>query len=622
MEFQKLGKDIVENIGGKENIADLYHCATRLRFTLKNDKKANKSAIEDLEGVITVTKGGGMFQVVIGNNVARVHDAIIEQTGIESSNASEKDDDNGAPKGNLFAKFIDLLSGIFSPILGLLAASGLIKGLNFVLGNYGVLDPEGGTYRIIAAAGDSFYYFMPLILAITASRKFKTNQFIAVALAGGLIYPDLVNALNASEALTFLGIPVVLAKYSSTVIPIILAVWVLKYVEGFFMKRLHESIRNLLTPFFVLLIMLPLTLIVIGPLATYTSSIIASGYLFLYNLSPIVSGVILGAAWQILVIFGLHWGFVPIMLNNITVYGRDSINAMIGPSVAAQSGAALGVFFKTKDKKMKSLSLSAFFSGLMGITEPAVYGVTLKLKTPFIIACTVGAIGGGIVGGFGSAAIAQVQKSLLTIPVVAHGMVGYIIAYFFALIAACILTILIGFKEEKTEEKNEKEQSSKQEIAAEKSLVRHEEISSPLTGKVQPLSETNDPVFAGGAMGKGIAIVPEVGKLVSPVDGNITLVFATKHAYGFTSDSGAEILVHIGLDTVQLNGEGFTCHVQEGAKVQKGDLIAEFDIQKLKDLGYDTTTPIVVTNSDRFLDILPTEQEQVVQKQEILSLIV
>ncbi|MFP7479451.1 beta-glucoside-specific PTS transporter subunit IIABC [Terribacillus saccharophilus] len=622
MEFQNLGKDIVENIGGKENIADLYHCATRLRFTLKNDERANKSAIENLDGVITVTKGGGMFQVVIGNNVARVHDAIIEQTGIESSSTSENNNDNGASKGNLFSKFIDLISGIFSPILGLLAASGLIKGLNFVLGNYEVLDTEGGTYRIIAAAGDSFYYFMPLILAITASRKFKTNQFIAVALAGGLIYPDLVNALNASESLTFLGIPVVLAKYSSTVIPIILAVWVLKYIEGFFMKRLHESIRNLLSPFFVLLIMLPLTLIIIGPLATYSSSIIASASLFVYNLSPIITGVIIGALWQILVIFGLHWGFVPIMLNNISIYGRDPITAMNGPSVAAQSGAALGVFFKTKNKKMKSLSLSAFLSGLMGITEPAVYGVTLKLKTPFIIACTVGAIGGGIVGGFGSAAIAQVQKSILTIPVVAHGMIGYIIAYFFALISACILTILIGFKEENEEKNENRHSSSRKEIAAEKSLVTHEKICSPLLGKAIALSETNDPVFAGGAMGKGIAIVPEEGKLVSPIDGNVTLVFATKHAYGFTSEAGAELLVHIGLDTVQLNGEGFVCHVKEGAKVRKGDLIAEFDIQKLKDLGYDITTPIVVTNSDKFLDVFPTDQKQVVQKQELISLIV
>lgn len=616
MDFQKLAKEIVDNIGGKDNISDLYHCATRLRFTLKNDDKANRSAIEKLDGVITVTESGGMFQVVIGNNVAKVHDAIMEQTGLET----KQNNIEGNKKGNLFEKFIDLLSGIFSPVLGLLAASGLIKGLNFVLGKYEIIDPTGGTYRIIAAAGDSFYYFMPIILAITAARKFKVNQFIAVALAGGLIYPDLVNALNAKEALSFLGIPVVLAKYSSTVIPIIIAIWILKYVEGFFSKVLHESIRNLLTPFFCLLIMLPLTLLAIGPVAIYTSGLIASGYLFIYNLSPIISGIVLGACWQILVIFGLHWGFVPVMLNNITVYGKDSINAMIGPSVAAQSGAALGVFFKTKDKKLKSLSLSAFFAGLMGITEPAVYGVTLKLKRPFIIACTMGAIGGGIAGGFGSAAIAQVQKSILTIPVVAHGMTGYIIAYFFALIGSCILTIIIGFKEEQ----NEKEEivSVKSEENTDTSMIVRETLFSPLSGLVKPLEEINDPVFAGGAMGQGIAIVPEDGKVYSPVDGTITMAFPTKHAYGFTSTSGAEVLIHIGLDTVKLNGEGFISFVDTGSNVRKGDIIAEFDIPKLKELGYDLTTPIVVTNSDNYLDILPLKRDKVIHGEETLSLLI
>lgn len=613
MDYQKLATDIVEQVGGQENIADLYHCATRLRFTLKDDSKANRNTIEKLNGVITVTESGGMFQVVIGNNVAAVHDAIIEQTDLETKKPNQTE----AKKGSLFERFIDLLSGIFSPVLGLLAASGLIKGLNFILGKYEVIDPEGGTYRIIAAAGDSFYYFMPIILAITAARKFKANQFIAVALAGGLIYPDLVNALNTEESLSFLGIPVVLAKYSSTVIPIIIAVWVLKYVESFFHKLLHESIRNLLMPFFCLLIMLPLTLIIIGPIAIYTSGVIASGYLFIYNLSPVVSGVVLGAGWQVLVIFGLHWGFVPVMLNNLTVYGRDSINAMIGPSVAAQSGAALGVFFKTKNKNMKSLSLSAFFTGLMGITEPAVYGVTLKLKTPFIIACAVGAVGGGIAGGFGSAAIAQVQKSILTIPVVAHGMMGYIIAYFFALIASCVLTMLIGFKEE-----TEDEPESKPDKTADEPLRNRESISSPLTGITKPLAEINDPVFASGSMGKGIAIVPENGKMYSPVNGTVTMAFPTKHAYGFTTNDGGEVLVHIGLDTVKLNGEGFTSYVETGAVVKKGQLIAEFDIDKLKKLGYDLTTPVVVTNSDNYLDILPMHRKQIMHGEETLSLIV
>ncbi|MDT8862868.1 beta-glucoside-specific PTS transporter subunit IIABC [Alkalihalobacillus sp. MEB130] len=613
MDYQKLAKDIIEHIGGQENISDLYHCATRLRFTLKNDEKANRNEIEKLEGVITVTESGGMFQVVIGNNVASVYDAVMEQTDLGANQLNNKD----AKKGNLFNRFVDLLSAIFSPILGLLAASGLIKGLTFILGNYEVVDKASGTYRILVAAGDSFYYFLPMIIAITAARKFKVNQFLAVALAGGLIYPDLVNAFNAEESLSFLGITVVLARYSSTIIPIILAIWVMKYVEDFFKKLLHESIRNLLTPFFCLLIMLPLTLIIIGPVAIYTSNLMASGYLYLYELSPIISGTVMGGMWQILVMFGLHWGFVPVMLNNISMYGADAIGSMIGPSVAAQTGAVLAVFFKIRSKTMKSLSLSAFASGLMGITEPAVYGVTLKLKRPFIIAIITGAIGGGIVGAFGTAAIAVVQKSILTIPVNAIGMTGYVIGYFVAMVGAFVLTYLFGVKEDLDEKP-----STKQEISAGETLIKRESITSPLTGQTKSLAEISDPAFASGAMGKGIAIIPENGKVYSPVDGTLTMVFPTKHAYGFTTNAGAEVLIHIGLDTVKLNGEGFTSFVETGANVKKGDLIAEFDIKKLKELGYDITTPVVVTNSNKYLDILPLNKKQVAHGEETISLIV
>ncbi|NRG31508.1 beta-glucoside-specific PTS transporter subunit IIABC [Niallia circulans] len=613
MDYQKLAKDIIQNVGGEENIADLYHCATRLRFTLKSDEKANRNVIEKLDGVITVTESGGMFQVVIGNNVATVHDAILEQTDLET----KQQDISENKKGNLFDRFIDLISGIFSPLLGLLAASGLIKGLNFILGKYEVIDQTSGTYRILAAAGDSFYYFLPLLLAITAARKFKVNQFLAVALAGGMVYPDLVNAYNANESLSFLGIPVVLAKYSSTVIPIILAVWILKYVENFFKKTLHESVRNLLTPFFCLIIMLPLSLLIIGPIATYTSNIIASGYLSIYNLSPVISGILLGAAWQILVVFGLHWGFVPIMLNNIAVSGRDSIGAMTGPSTAAQTGASFAVFFKTKNKNMKSLSLSAFITGLLGITEPAVYGVNLKLKRPFIIAIFAGAVGGGIAGAFGSASIAVVQKSILTFPVIAHNMTGYIIGYFIAMFLAFILTYFFGVKEELDGSK-----SNEKESAVNEALIKRESISSPLSGEVKFLEEISDPVFAGGSMGKGIAIIPQDGKVYAPADGTITMAFPTKHAYGFTTNAGAEVLIHIGLDTVKLNGDGFSCYVETGTKVKKGDLIAEFDIKKLKELGYDITTPIVVTNSNSYLDIIPLNKKQIAHGDDVLSLLI
>lgn len=612
MDYKQLAKEITEKVGGEENISDLYHCATRLRFTLKNTKKAKKAELEKLEGVITVVESGGMFQVVIGNNVAAVHDAIYEQTDLEK----KETDNDDSTKRNLFERFTDMISGIFSPLLGLLAGAGLIKGITALLNNFKWIDPTSGTYRILVAAGDSFFYFLPMIIAFTAARKFKVNQFLAVTLAGGLIYPDIVAAFAGKESLSFIGIPIILAKYSSTVIPIIVAIWVLKYVERFFKKILHESVRNLLTPFFCLLIMVPLTYIVIGPIAIYASNLLADGALGIYNLSPIVSGIVMGAGWQILVIFGLHWGFAPIELNMISKFGRDPIGPMCGPAVAAQAGASLGVFFKTKNTVMKGISLSAFIAGLFGITEPAVYGVTLKLKRPFIIACISGAIGGAIAGGFGAGAIAVAPKSILTFPIfVGHGFVAYIGAYFFAMILACVLTIVFGFKEEadpSTKSITEKENKEK--------LVKQGSVSSPITGMVKSLSEISDPVFA--SMGKGIAIIPEEGKVYSPVDGTIATVYRTKHAYAVITDAGAEILIHIGLDTVKLKGEGFTSHVESGTKVKMGDLIAEFDLEKIKQLGYDLTTPVVITNSNQYLDILPLNKKHVVHGDETLSLLI
>jgi PTS system beta-glucosides-specific IIC component len=421
------------------------------------------------------------------------------------------------------------------------------------------------------------------------------------------------------ESLDFIGIPIILAKYSSTVIPIILAIWVLKYVEGFFKKLLHETVRNLLTPFFCLIIMVPLTYLVIGPVSITASNLLADGVLSIYNLSPIVSGIVMGASWQILVMFGLHWGITPIELNMISKFGRDPIGPMCGPAVAAQAGASLGVFFKTKNKVMKGISLSAFIAGLFGITEPAVYGVTLKLKKPFIIACISGAIGGAIAGGFGAGAIAVTPKSILTFPVfVGHGFLAYIGAYFFSMILACVLTMVIGFKEEAdvppSTASNNASKDNKE------TLVKQGSISSPLTGLVQSLSEISDPVFA--SMGKGFAIIPEEGKVYSPVDGTIATVYRTKHAYALTTEAGAEILIHIGIDTVKLKGENFTSHVEDGMKVKKGDLIAEFDLGKIKQLGYDVTTSIVITNSNDYLDVLPLTKKHVVHGEESLSLMI
>ena len=415
--------------------------------------------------------------------------------------------------------------------------------------------------------------------------------------------------------MTFLGIPVILSQYSSTVIPAILAIWVMSKLQHFFEAKFHESVRNLLTPFLCLVIMVPLTLLVVGPVSTYASGLLASCYLWIYNVSPLISGAVMGAGWQIFVIFGLHWGFVPVMLNNISAFHRDTLGAMVGPAVAAQTGAALGVFFKTHKTKMKGLSLSAFISGLFGITEPAVYGVNLKLKRPFIIGIISGGIGGAIAGASGAAALAVATRSILTIPVyMGHGFLGYVVGYFGAMLLALTLTLIFGVEEQDSDKEN---------ISEETTLIKKDTLLSPVSGQVKPLSTVNDPTFSSGAMGAGFSVDPSEDAIYAPADAEVTMLFPTKHAIGLRTDSGAEILIHIGIDTVKLNGEGFAALVKTGDHVKRGEKLIEFDRKKIRDQGFDSTVVVVVTNTDSYLDILNQhENEDVETGKEVLSLMI
>lgn len=601
MDYNELAKAVVAGVGGEQNVDNIYHCATRLRFTLKDSTLADKKTVEALEGVITVVEAGGMFQVVIGNTVNEVYDALVKQTNLgTASEASEPKEKQG-----LLNAFIDMIAGVFAPTLGVLAGSGLIKGVLALFSSLGILTAESGAYVILNAAADAFFYFLPIFLAYTAAKKFKTDVFIAMVLGAALVYPTIVSAYTDGTALTFLGLPVVLAKYTSTVIPAILAVWVLSHIERFIRKRLHESIRNLLTPFICLVVMVPLTLMVVGPIADFASQLIASGYLAVYNFSPILSGAVIGGFWQVLVMFGLHWGLVPVMTNNLAFYGRDTLGPACMMAVSAQAGAVLGVFLKTKNQKIKSLSLSAFISALFGITEPAVYGITLKYKKPFYIACACGAVFGGVAGAAGSAALAVATRSVLSFPIyIGEGFVWVVAGYFLSMISACILTFLFGYKDEVEEVQQSVERTA---LTLEK----------PVAGQTVDLSAVNDATFASGALGDGFAVIPTEGKIYSPVNGRISSVFPTKHAIGLISDEGAEILLHIGIDTVNLNGQYFDILIQDGAVVRAGEPLATFDLEKIKENGYDPTTMVIITNSSRFSNITIDSEDYGMQAQPV-----
>ena len=638
MNYAELSEKIIKGVGGKENIASLVHCATRLRFKLKDDSKADKKKIENFDGVVTVVQSGGQFQIVIGNNVAKVYNEIMGKIQLNT------EDSQSEKEGNILNRLISIITSIFTPFLGAMAGAGILKGL-LALATYNniLLSPDSGTYRILYAAGDSIFYFLPVLLAATAAVKFKTNKYVSMGIALALLYPDMSGLLASSTGETllgipvaaeFLGIPVVSASYASSVIPILLAIWLQGYLERFLEKFMPLSIKNIIIPLIVLIIMVPGTFILVGPVGGYMGEILSKLYLNAYNLSPMIAGLIVGAFWQVFVIFGVHWAFIPIMINNLATppagLGYDTMLPMLLPPVLGQAGATLGVFLKTKNKNMKSLAGSSIISAIFGITEPTVYGVTLKLKKPFIYACIGGGIGGAIVGmaqvkGFVMSLasvlsiVTYIKPSTVTDPAITSNVGAGAAGAFIAMIIAFLLTYILGFNEASVSPENDEKKTEENENF--QKSINKETIFSPLKGKVKKLSETKDTVFASGALGKGIVIVPEVGVLTAPADGAVTSIFATKHAIGITSENGAEILIHIGIDTVQLEGKYFETMVQENDKVKKGDMLIKFDIEKIKNEGFSLDTPIVISNSDEYMDVLAVDKDEINNMEQLLTLI-
>lgn len=619
MSNKDLSKQIITLVGGEGNVNSVFHCATRLRFKLKDNSKANKAALEKTPGVITVVENSGQFQVVIGNNVSQVFEQIMKETSLQDAEKSGSDESSEST--GVLGKAVDIISSIFSPILGALAGAGILKGLLALILSLKWIDATSGTYMILNAAADSVFYFLPVFLAVTAARKFKANQFVSIAIAGALIYPAVVAAVGSPDPLHFLGIKIVLINYSSSVIPIILAVWVQSYVERWFRSFIHESVRNILVPMFALLIVIPLTFLAFGPVGSLISDGLASGYTWLYNLSPLVAGAIAGAFWQVFVIFGVHWGFVPIMLSNIATLGHDTMLPILSAAVLSQAGAVFGVFLKSRNPQLKALAGSSTLSAVFGITEPTIYGVTLKLKKPFIYACISGAIGGAIIATGGARALSFSLPGLLALPTYfGTGFIWVVIGILVAFVLSAVLVLVLGFKEPETDAAASVNPGGTSGTTT-PTLIDKELVVSPLSGTLQPLDTLPDEAFASGAMGKGIVIEPSSGILTSPVNGTVTTVFPTGHAIGITSDSGAELLIHVGVNTVKLKGQHFTKKVKEGDKVVKGQLLLEFDLEAIRAAGFVTATPVIVTNSAQYLDVLKSTGTEVPSGELLLTLI-
>lgn len=553
--FTTLGDDIVDAVGGLGNIKSARHCATRLRLELRDDAKAATDRVKAMTGVLTVVQAGGQYQVVIGNDVPFVHARIAEL--LEGGGAVEEESDNSDK--SVLDRFIELVSALFHPVLWPLAGAGLFKAFLSMFVTFGWLSAESTEYTVLNAASDALIYFLPIVLAISAAKRFKTNQFTSVAIAGALVYPSIIALTQVTEPLTFFGIPLVIMSYTSSVIPIIVGVWVQGHLERFLIRTLPGAIRNFMTPLLAMLIMVPLILLTIGPLTTAAANSIAAGVDWLFAVAPWLAGAVMGGLWQVFVLFGLHWGFIPIMVQQLA----NGFSILAGPlagAVLAQAAATLAVLIRTKDADTKELAGPSSLSGfLAGITEPAIYGVNLPRKLPFYFGIAGGAIGGVFAGISGAGTTAFVFPSLIGLP--AYLATPNLPLFFFgvglSVVIAFVLTLFWGVKDD---EVAGAETAAAGSATPARAVVTGTEVLvlSPMDGKLVALADVPDPVFSSGAMGAGVGVEPTSGTVYAPVAGTVIVTMDSGHAYGIRTDDGIEVLVHVGIDTVNLKGEGFT----------------------------------------------------------------
>ncbi|PSL36211.1 PTS system beta-glucosides-specific IIC component [Planomicrobium soli] len=617
MDNKKLAAEIVDLVGGPDNINDLVHCATRLRFNLKDSKKAEREALEKHPGVLTVVHSGGQFQVVIGSHVSDVYKEIMKANSFDFSKETQGQDDKNA---SVMSKVLEIISGAFSPLIPVMAGAGMIKVLLTVLPMLGWLAEDSSTFKVLAAAGNSVFYFFPILLGITLGYKLKVNPYVAGAIGAALMEPNFTGLMAEGSEAAFMGVPIVLVDYATSVFPIFIAIGIYYFLEKLLNKIIHREVQLFLVPMVALMIMVPLTAIVFGPIGTYAGTWIATGISWLIGVSGILSGIIIGAGYTFLVVFGLHWGLAPITLENIKM-GGDPIEAMAAATIFAQCGIAVGIYLRAKhDKELRALASSSTLTGLLaGVTEPIIYGLILRFKRLIPILMISSAVGGAINGHFGVKYTAYVFHNIFSFPI-EKPMHIFVISVTLTFILALALTYIFGY-ETKNKTAVDEEREDTDALAPQPTDLKTESIYSPLIGKIVALKDVKDEVFASGAMGKGIAIDPSVGEVYSPVDGKVAAVFPTGHAIGVTTTNGTDILIHVGIDTVSLKGKYFTPLVKEGDAVRKGDKILEFDLEKIKEAGYETITPMIITMSNKEVDVFEREVKSVGKNDVLLTLI-
>lgn len=602
--YEQLAKDIIKNVGGKENVLSLTHCVTRLRFQLKDEGKANTDVLKNMDGVVTVMQTAGQYQVVIGNHVPDVFKDVCEVAGISGGEGSGE-----KVKRKFSEAALDIISGIFMPSIGILCASGILKGVNIILDMAGLIPAASGLGQILAGAADAMFWFFPIILEFNAFKKLGGNPYLGMTLGAALCYPAL-QGVN----LNVLGFNVN-ATYTSTMLPILVMSFIAVPMEKWLNKVVPDVVKTFVVPAVVLFVCVPVGFCLIGPAANEVGAIINNVIQGAYGFSPIVAGILLGFLWQLLVMVGCHVLVVLPMMMGLMAGEPQPLMAVVAFPSFVQTGAVFAIWLKSKNKKLKTIALPAWISGIFGVTEPAIYGVTLPNGKQFILTC----VGAGVIGGLsvllGVSQFTMGGMGVFALPAMidpANGS-GSIISAVIVAVAAIVIGFIIAFVTYK--DKKEAVIENKEE----KLVKGREVICSPINGNVLPLSEAKDDAFAQGLLGNGVAIDPADGKVVSPVDGTVMTLFPTKHAIGLVSDNGAEILIHLGMDTVKLDGKYFEAHVKQGDKVKKGDVLVTCDVEAIKAEGYSMITPVIVTNTADYLDVVEMASGTVKAGDDIIS---
>lgn len=612
MKFEREAEEIIKLVGGKDNVISLVHCATRLRFKLKSTSIAKKAELEKMKDVLSVVNSGGQYQVVIGNKVTDYYDTIMKKLGLKDNSSNEKGE-----KVSIVSMIFETISGAFSPLIPALAGAGMVKALLTVLTSFGWMSDSTTTYAILSAAGNGVFYLLPVFLGITLAKKLGGNMFVGGAIGAALLDPSYTGLIGSEGIVDFLGLHVTPIDYASSVFPIFVAIFIYYWVDKLLKKIILKDLQLFLVPMFSLLIMVPLTVILFGPFGTTVGDVISNAVMWLIDKSHILAGIVLGAGMPFLAVFGLHWGFTPITLQNLATTGGDPIEGAAVAAVFAQVGIALGLFLRAKKHtQLKSLTGSTALTGILaGVTEPIIYGVILRYRRTIPILAIAGGVGGAICGAFGVTCNAYVFHNIFSAPVYTP-FIGYVLGVGTALILGTVLAYMFGLKEEEIKEMEAEKVSD---IKEDDNKI--EELVAPIKGKQINLSEVEDEVFASGAVGVGMAIVPSKGEVVAPIDGVVSTIFPTKHAIGIVSDNGTEILIHVGLNTVALDGKYYDVNVNAGDKVKKGQKLLSFDIDAIKKEGYSTVTPVLVTNASDLADVIVIENKEIEENDSIIKVV-